>query len=45
MVKKSQASIPWAWVCRNCRQVGLVCRGAGSTWAARGIVQTVLAPI
>lgn len=31
MVKKSQARIVWAWLVRNCFQVGPYRRGAGST--------------
>ena len=39
--RKSTATIPAAWACKNCRQVGPARRGAGSTPAARRISQTV----
>jgi hypothetical protein len=39
--RKSTARIPVAWACRNCRQVGSVRRGAGSTPAACRISQMV----
>ena len=39
--RKSTATIPEAWVCRNCRQVGPERRGAGSIPAARRISHTV----
>ncbi len=39
--RKPAATIPAAWACRNCRQVGPARRGAGSMPAARKISQTV----
>ena len=39
--RKSTATIPAAWACKNCRQVGPARRGAGSMPAARKISQTV----
>lgn len=42
-VKKSQASIDVARAVTNCRQVGLLRRGAGSTPARCRIFHTVLA--
>ena len=39
--RKSTATIPAAWACRNCRQLGPERRGAGLMPAARRISQTV----
>jgi hypothetical protein len=39
--RKSTATIPAAWACRNCRHVGPRRRGAGSMPAARRISHTV----
>ena len=40
--KKSVARMPWAWVVRNCRQVGPLRRGAGSMPARLRISHMVL---
>jgi hypothetical protein len=42
---RSQARIAWAWVRRNCVQVGPDRRGVGSIPAALRIFHTVDAPI
>src|ERR1019366_6422944 len=39
--RKSAATIPAAWACRNCRQLGPERRGAGLMPAARRISHTV----
>jgi hypothetical protein len=41
-VKKSHASMVWAWAVRNCCQVDPALRGAGSAPAWCRIFQTVL---
>jgi hypothetical protein len=43
--KRSHARIAWAWVVRNCAQVGPARRGEGSIPAVWRIFHTVEAPI